>query len=182
MYCKNCGEKLNEGVNFCFNCGFKSGEGQGYCDRCGVKVNEATCSNCGNVIENYKICSYICEKLEEIIGRKKMEALYLDADLLSFIETLSQYDSEENIVSFINSVDSILENWNELSSSTISTEKRKELVQEARNVIESLKDWYKTKKYIEYKDKIITEEEYLQNTILFNKDIKENKFLFKKGI
>lgn len=53
MYCKNCGEKLNEGVNFCFNCGFKSGEGQGYCDRCGVKVNEATCSNCGNVIENY---------------------------------------------------------------------------------------------------------------------------------
>ena len=53
MYCKNCGEKLNEGVNFCFNCGFKSGEGQGYCDRCGVKVNGATCSNCGNVIESY---------------------------------------------------------------------------------------------------------------------------------
>ena len=53
MYCKNCGEKLNEGVNFCFNCGFKSGEGQGYCDRCGVKVNSATCNNCGNVIEGY---------------------------------------------------------------------------------------------------------------------------------
>lgn len=53
MYCKNCGEKLNEDVNFCFNCGFKSGEGQGYCDRCGVKVNGATCSNCGNVIESY---------------------------------------------------------------------------------------------------------------------------------
>ena len=53
MYCKNCGEKLNEGVNFCFNCGFKSGEGQGYCDRCGVKVNSATCNNCGNVIEVY---------------------------------------------------------------------------------------------------------------------------------
>ncbi|MBM6818345.1 NINE protein [Clostridium saudiense] len=53
MYCKNCGEKLNEGVNFCFNCGFKSGEGQGYCDKCGVKVNSSTCSNCGNVIEGY---------------------------------------------------------------------------------------------------------------------------------
>ena len=54
MYCKNCGEKLNEGVNFCFNCGFKAGEGQGYCENCGVRVNGATCSNCGNVIENYK--------------------------------------------------------------------------------------------------------------------------------
>ena len=28
MYCKNCGEKLNEGVNFCFKCGFKAGDGQ----------------------------------------------------------------------------------------------------------------------------------------------------------
>ena len=54
MYCKNCGEKLNEGVNFCFNCGFKSGEGQGYCDKCGVKLNSSTCSNCGNIIEDYK--------------------------------------------------------------------------------------------------------------------------------
>lgn len=54
MYCKNCGEKLNEGVNFCFNCGFKAGEGQGYCNNCGVKVNGATCGNCGNVIESYK--------------------------------------------------------------------------------------------------------------------------------
>ena len=54
MYCKNCGEKLNEGVNFCFNCGFKSGEGQGYCDKCGVKLNSSTCSNCGNIIEDYR--------------------------------------------------------------------------------------------------------------------------------
>lgn len=53
MYCKNCGEKLNEGVNFCFNCGVKAGDGQGYCDRCGVKVSSNTCSNCGNIIENY---------------------------------------------------------------------------------------------------------------------------------
>lgn len=53
MYCRNCGEQLNEGVNFCFNCGFKSGEGQGYCDKCGVRVNGSTCDNCGNIIENY---------------------------------------------------------------------------------------------------------------------------------
>lgn len=53
MYCKNCGEKLNEGVNFCFKCGFKAGDGNGYCDKCGVKVNSATCDNCGNIIENY---------------------------------------------------------------------------------------------------------------------------------
>ena len=39
MYCKNCGEKLNEGVNFCF--------------KCGVKVNGTTCYNCGNNFEDY---------------------------------------------------------------------------------------------------------------------------------
>lgn len=45
MYCKNCGEKLNEGVNFCFKCGFKAGDGNVYCDKCGVKVNGTTCYN-----------------------------------------------------------------------------------------------------------------------------------------
>lgn len=54
MYCRNCGEKLNEGVNFCFNCGFKSGEGLAYCEKCGVKVKGSTCENCGNVISEYK--------------------------------------------------------------------------------------------------------------------------------
>lgn len=54
MYCKNCGEQLNEEVNFCFKCGFKTGDGQGYCDKCGVKASGATCVNCGNIIENYK--------------------------------------------------------------------------------------------------------------------------------
>ena len=53
MYCKNCGEKLNEGVNFCFKCGFKAGDGNGYCDKCGVKVNGTTCYNCGNNFEDY---------------------------------------------------------------------------------------------------------------------------------
>ena len=53
MYCKNCGEKLNEGVNFCFKCGFKAGDGNVYCDKCGVKVNGTTCYNCGNNFEDY---------------------------------------------------------------------------------------------------------------------------------
>lgn len=54
MYCKNCGEQLTEGVNFCFNCGCKAGNGHGYCGRCGVKANATTCTNCGEVIEDFK--------------------------------------------------------------------------------------------------------------------------------
>lgn len=137
---------------------------------------------CEQINESYKVCAYICEKLEEIIGRKKMEELYLDANLLGLIETLSQYDSEKNIVLFINSVDSIIKNWNKICNPNVSKEKREKIIQETRQVIETLKDWYRTKKHIEYKNKVITEDEYLEDTILFNKDIKQNKLLFKKGI
>lgn len=54
MYCRNCGEKLqekeltckkcntkkNEGVNFCHNCGHRTSERLDYCRNCGAKLNK----------------------------------------------------------------------------------------------------------------------------------------------
>jgi hypothetical protein len=49
MYCKNCGEKLNENGGFCPNCGIYAGNGNQYCDVCGTKTSQgaAFCGNCG---------------------------------------------------------------------------------------------------------------------------------------
>jgi uncharacterized membrane protein YvbJ len=49
MYCRNCGEQLNEKQAVCLNCGVKVGDGSAYCDNCGQPVTEgaAVCLNCG---------------------------------------------------------------------------------------------------------------------------------------
>ncbi len=54
MYCKNCGEFLNENQAICLKCGVPVGKGKGYCQTCGNKVaDEAViCVNCGAAIQN----------------------------------------------------------------------------------------------------------------------------------
>lgn len=49
MYCKNCGEQLNENQMVCLKCGVMVGDGSGFCPNCGNAVaNEAVfCVNCG---------------------------------------------------------------------------------------------------------------------------------------
>ena len=49
MYCKNCGEQLNENGGFCPNCGIYAGNGNQYCDVCGTKTSQGDsfCGNCG---------------------------------------------------------------------------------------------------------------------------------------
>lgn len=49
MYCKNCGEQLNDNQAICLKCGVKVGEGNAFCANCGnALAPEATvCLNCG---------------------------------------------------------------------------------------------------------------------------------------
>ncbi len=53
MFCKNCGEKLNENQIVCLKCGVKVGGGNGYCANCGkeVKDNAVVCLNCGSQLK-----------------------------------------------------------------------------------------------------------------------------------
>lgn len=49
MYCRNCGEHLNDGQAVCLKCGVAAGMGNSFCPNCGNIVNpaQAVCLNCG---------------------------------------------------------------------------------------------------------------------------------------
>lgn len=49
MYCRNCGEQMNDNQAICLKCGVKVNEGNSYCASCGqpTAANAAVCTNCG---------------------------------------------------------------------------------------------------------------------------------------
>lgn len=53
MYCRNCGETMNDNQAICVKCGVKVGDGTNYCANCGntVAPNAAVCLNCGVAIK-----------------------------------------------------------------------------------------------------------------------------------
>ncbi len=52
MYCRNCGEQMNDNQAICLKCGVETGNGKSFCANCGNPVNEdaAVCLNCGVAI------------------------------------------------------------------------------------------------------------------------------------
>ena len=52
MFCKNCGEAMNDNQAICLKCGVKTGDGKGFCANCGQPVGEgaSVCLNCGVAI------------------------------------------------------------------------------------------------------------------------------------
>lgn len=59
MFCRNCGEPLNENQAVCLKCGVSVGDGKAFCANCGAAVNEhaAVCLSCGCKIEDKKSAS-----------------------------------------------------------------------------------------------------------------------------
>ena len=53
MYCRNCGEQMNDNQAICIKCGVKAGEGTTYCANCGntVMSNAEVCTSCGVAIK-----------------------------------------------------------------------------------------------------------------------------------
>ena len=49
MFCKNCGQALNDNQAICLNCGVKVGDGTNFCPNCGAQTapNADVCLNCG---------------------------------------------------------------------------------------------------------------------------------------
>ncbi len=49
MYCKNCGQQMNDNQAICLACGVEKGKGNAYCSNCGAAIapNAAVCMNCG---------------------------------------------------------------------------------------------------------------------------------------
>lgn len=61
---------------------------------------------------SYKLLMIISEKIEKILGKDKMENLYLTANLKGLIDELSIYMKEEDIIKFINVTDYLKDNIN----------------------------------------------------------------------
>ena len=53
MYCKNCGEVMNDNQAICLKCGVKVGTGNSFCANCGKEMNSdaAVCLNCGVAVK-----------------------------------------------------------------------------------------------------------------------------------
>jgi len=53
MYCRNCGEQMNDNQAICVKCGVKAGEGSNYCANCGntIAPNAAVCLSCGVAVK-----------------------------------------------------------------------------------------------------------------------------------
>lgn len=53
MYCKNCGEVMNDNQAICVKCGVKVGQGTTFCANCGNTVDPSAdvCMNCGVAIK-----------------------------------------------------------------------------------------------------------------------------------
>lgn len=54
MFCRNCGNEIDENAAVCVKCGFEKGTGNKFCQNCGKEIEPgaAFCVNCGHVIEN----------------------------------------------------------------------------------------------------------------------------------
>ena len=54
MFCKNCGQQINENADFCLNCGTAKGNGDKYCANCGGSVNpeQDICLKCGSSLKS----------------------------------------------------------------------------------------------------------------------------------
>lgn len=54
MYCRNCGQAMNENQAVCLNCGVEAGKGDSFCPNCGnaVAPEAAICVNCGVSLKN----------------------------------------------------------------------------------------------------------------------------------
>lgn len=53
MFCKNCGEQMNENQAICIKCGVKVGDGNRFCQNCGKEIsgNADVCLSCGVAVK-----------------------------------------------------------------------------------------------------------------------------------
>lgn len=57
MFCKNCGNQMDNFAAVCLNCGVKAGTGDRFCSNCGAPTmpGAAVCTRCGMVLNNIPV-------------------------------------------------------------------------------------------------------------------------------
>lgn len=53
MFCKNCGQEMNDNQAICLKCGVKKGAGNAFCANCGQPIapDAEVCLNCGVAVK-----------------------------------------------------------------------------------------------------------------------------------
>ena len=97
----------------------------------------------------------IARRLEEIVGKDKMQSLYLNANLPGLIEELKQYSTEEEIMKFISSTDFVCKN---LSNKKTKMVKKIMLIDSLNYVNKFLIKAYTTKMLQQFEENDLTEE------------------------
>ena len=91
MYCRNCGEEIDQNAVICVKCGSKRDQGNKYCANCGsnVEVGQVACMSCGYAIpkEKFSVNEFIKNKKKPIIGLGVIMAIVV---LLSIILNASK--------------------------------------------------------------------------------------------
>ncbi len=70
------------------------------------------------VSDSYEYLTFVAEKLEEIIGKDKMQSLYLNSNLKGLINELEKYIKEDEIMIFISDTDFLVNHLDDIKVKT----------------------------------------------------------------
>ena len=75
MYCKNCGEAMNDNQAICLKCGVQAGTGNAFCSNCGQPTSPeaAVCLNCGVALKKAEVA----QEGNNLNGKDKIVAALL---------------------------------------------------------------------------------------------------------
>jgi len=67
MYCRNCGNEVNEKAVACLGCGMRPKSEKNFCPSCGTetKVNQVICIKCGVGLSSYQDLPKIFDKFSD---------------------------------------------------------------------------------------------------------------------
>ena len=119
---------------------------------------------------NYNVSVEIVKRLEEIVGKDRMQQLYFKADLPGLIKELEKYSTEDEIAQFISGTDFI---YNKLEFRNIDDNIIEMIRESFKNVYEYMFKALVRKEKLNYEDGLIDEKELVK--IIADKVMKYEK-------
>ena len=124
----------------------------------------------------YPCSKYICNILDYLIGKDKMEEYYFNADLLSLYKELASYSSYNKAYKFLMNFDNYF-----MESDTKEIPNMVKVINEYDDIILFLSECFMTKFRIMYNNKELTKDEY-DKCLLFVKHIMNTPLEYFKVI